>query len=74
MTPGLVSYLIEYSSEPEASGKRDKVIVFPKVLHVLDFDSNRTVRNYDDDADDDGDNNVVVVIMALIFKSSVYLI
>ena len=31
---------------------------------VLDFDSNRTVRN--DDDDDDGDDNVVVVIMALI--------
>ena len=31
---------------------------------VLDFDSNRTVRNYDDD--DDGGDNVVVVIMALI--------
>ena len=31
---------------------------------VLDFDSNRTVRNYDDD--DNGDDNVVVVIMALI--------
>ena len=30
---------------------------------VLDFDSNRTVRNYDDD---NGDDNVVVVIMALI--------
>ena len=35
------------------------------MLHVLDFDNNRTVRNYDDD-DDDGDDNVVVVIMALI--------
>ena len=69
MTPGLVSYLTEYSSEPEASGKRDKVIVFPKVLCVLDFDSNRTVRHYDDD-----DDNIVMVIMALIFKSSVYLI
>ena len=32
---------------------------------VLDFDSNRTVRNYDD-VDDDGDDNVVVVIVALI--------
>ena len=32
---------------------------------VLDFDSNRTVRNYDDD-DDNGDDNVVVLIMALI--------
>ena len=31
---------------------------------VLDFDSNRTVRNYDDD--DNGDDNVVVMIMALI--------
>ena len=68
MTPGLVSYLTEYSSEPEALGKRDKVIVFPKVLHVLVFDSNRAVRNYDDDDD------VVVVIMIFIFKSSVYLI
>ena len=43
------------------------------MLHVLDFDSNRTVRNYDDD-DDDDDDNVVVVIMVLVFKSSVYLI
>ena len=41
------------------------------MLHVLDFDSNRTVRNDDDDDDDD---NVVVVIMVLVFKSSVYLI
>ena len=32
---------------------------------VLDFDNNRTIRNYDDDADD-VDDNVVVVIMALI--------
>ena len=38
------------------------------MLHVLDFDNNRTVRNYDDDDDD-----VVVVIMVLMFKASVYL-
>ena len=31
---------------------------------ALDFDSNRTVRNYDDDDDDDdGDDNVVVVAL-----------
>ena len=30
----------------------DKVIFFPKVLQILEFDSNRTVRDDDDDADD----------------------
>ena len=33
----------------------DKIIFFPKVLHILEFDSNRTVR---DDDDDDGDGDV----------------
>ena len=31
----------------------DKIIFFPKVLHILEFDSNRTVRDDDDDVDDD---------------------
>ena len=36
----------------------DKVIVFPKVLHVLELD--RTVR-------DDDDDDVVLVVMVLMF-------
>ena len=27
----------------------DNIIFFPKVLHILEFDSNRTVRDDDDD-------------------------
>ena len=30
----------------------DRIIFFPKVLHILKFDSNRTVRDDDDDDDD----------------------
>ena len=41
----------------------DKVIFFPKVLQILEFDSNRTVRDDDDDDDDD----VVYVVMILMF-------
>ena len=37
----------------------DNVIYFPKVLQILEFDSNRTVRDDDDD--------VVSVVMILIF-------
>ena len=33
----------------------DKVVFFPKVLQILEFDSNRTVRDADDD---DGDDDV----------------
>ena len=44
----------------------DKVIFFPKVLQILEFDSNRTVRA-DDDDDDDADDNVVSFVMVLIF-------
>ena len=29
----------------------DKVIFFPKVLHILEIDCNRTERDYDDDDD-----------------------
>ena len=43
----------------------DKVIYFPKVLQILEFDSNRTVR--DDDDDDDADDDVVSVVMVLTF-------
>ena len=39
----------------------DKVIFFPKVLQILEFDSNRTVRDDDDDDDDD----IVYVVMIL---------
>ena len=42
----------------------DKVIYFPKVLQILEFDSNRTVR---DDDDDDADDDVVSVVMVLMF-------
>ena len=45
----------------------DKVIYFPKVLQILEFDSNRTVRDDDDDDDDDADDDVVSVVMVLIF-------
>ena len=34
----------------------DKIIFFPKVLHILEINSNRTER---DDDDDDDDNDVV---------------
>ena len=40
----------------------DKVIFFPKVLQILEFDSNRTVRD-----DDDDDDDVVYVVMILRF-------
>ena len=46
----------------------DKVIYFPKVLQILEFDSIRTVRDDDDDDDDDdADDDVVSVVMVLIF-------
>ena len=51
----------------------DKVIYFPKMLQILEFDSNRTVRDDDDDdddaddEDDDADDDVVSVVMVLIF-------
>ena len=47
----------------------DKVIYFPKVLQILEFDSIRTVRDDDDDddIDDDADDDVVSVVMVLIF-------
>ena len=44
----------------------DKVIHFPKVLQILEFDSNRMVRD-DDDDDDDADDDVVSAVMVLIF-------
>ena len=31
----------------------DKVIFYPKVLQILELDSNRTVRDDDNDDDDD---------------------
>ena len=34
----------------------DKVIYFPKVLQILEFDSNITVRDDDDDDDEDDDD------------------
>ena len=42
----------------------DKVIFFPKVLHVLDYDNNSTVS--DDDDDDDVDD-LEVMMMVLMF-------
>ena len=44
----------------------DKVIFFPTVWQILEFDSNKTVRD-DDDDDDDADDDVVSAVMVLIF-------
>ena len=40
-------------------GSPDKVIFFPKVLHVLDYDNNSTVSDDDDDLE--------VMMMVLMF-------